>query len=170
MCLQVAEETVDISRIPIISDEDGFIHRQFGLVRPGTKNAVKNLIQATIALVVSPDLTIQFVSQYPFAVGQNYPEMMRSLDSMTIHHFHPRIGTWANWQPGGEDCLILPDETGQVLSKDECNELFPKGNFACLHDWFRITPVPDTPGVNMDVEEEEEVEDPDAKGRGALGF
>ena len=68
---------------------------------------------------------------------------------------HPRLGTWANWQPGGaEGMLIMPSrDDGSLLSDEEATDLFPKGMFECLFPWFRITPVPDMPGDDDDVEE-----------------
>ena len=82
---------------------------------------------------------------------------------------------WANWEAGADDTLILPRfEDGEVMSEVECEEAFPKGHFEvslfspnnpvialrpftqapppaaqALYPYFRITPIPDTPGVNI---------------------
>jgi hypothetical protein len=87
-------------------------------------------------------------SEYPSTSGRNFCEMLRSLDSMRISQLFPRLGTWANWQAGGQEgMLVLPSlEDGSVMTDEECDRLFPKGKFECLFPWFRITPVPDLPG------------------------
>jgi hypothetical protein len=75
-------------------------------------------------------------------------EILRTFDSFKITYLFPRLGTWANWEPGGQEgCVIMPSlEDGSVMPEEECLRLYPKGKFECLFEWFRITPVPDMPG------------------------
>lgn len=105
-------------------------------------------VEASLALLVNPEKEVSLTVTHPHSTGRNFKELFRAFDSMRITYHFPALGTWANWQPGGQEgTLIQPRflEDGRILSDEECDEMFPKGFFECLYPWFRITPIPDLP-------------------------
>lgn len=84
--------------------------------------------------VIDPERKLQLRFTYPVAVGRNFFEVIRCLDSLQITEYH-QVATPANWKVG-EDVVILPSVTD-----DSATELFPKG-FTSIKPWLRITPQP----------------------------
>ena len=146
----IETEEWSLDGMSILADESGEYQRMLGGVRPGAADAVKGRVPSSTTLVISPRIEVVYRTDYPITTGRNFFELLRVFDSLQISHHFPRLGTWANWQPGGQEgCLIMPSpEDGSLLNDEECAEMFPKGKFECLFPWFRITPVPDIPGQN----------------------
>ena len=147
----IEDETWDLTDIPFVVDEDGTLHRLFGQVRAGKEDAISGRVECSLTLLVNPEREVAFTAMYPWSTGRNWPEFLRTFDSMRITRLYPDLGTWANWQPGGQDgMLIRPSfqQNGLILSDEECEKRFPKGHFECLYPWFRITPIPDLPYEN----------------------
>mmetsp|Transcript_21165 Transcript_21165/g.25021 ORF Transcript_21165/g.25021 Transcript_21165/m.25021 type:complete len:260 (+) Transcript_21165:53-832(+) len=148
----------NLGNIPVLADETGDMQRELGCIRPGVSDGVRGRIPSNLTLIISPRLEVVYRSDYPVTAGRNFQEIFRVIDSLKVTFVFPRLGTWANWQPGGQEgMLVMPSlEDGSVLTDEECDKMFPKGKFECLFPWFRITPVPDMPNENAAIEAESE--------------
>jgi alkyl hydroperoxide reductase subunit AhpC len=147
----------NLGPIPVLADETGDMQRELGCTRPGVADGVRGRVPSNLTLIVSPRLEVVYRSEYPVTTGRNYNEIFRVIDSLKITFVFPRLGTWANWQAGGQEgMLVMPSlEDGSVLTDEECDKMFVKGKFECLFPWFRITPVPDLPGETSAASEED---------------
>jgi len=49
---------------------------------------------------------VAYRAEYPVTSGRNFPEMLRLSVSVRLGYHFPRLGTWANWQPGGQEGCV----------------------------------------------------------------
>ena len=138
--LQDAAETQEVSvNFPVIPDEDGEIHRMFGMIPPEAPIGEATIFKRPFSSLVIVDeaLVVKAQTIYPATLGHNFFEAIRCLEALQTSH-HAKVGCPSNWACG-EDCFINED-----VSSVAAHDLFKKG-FAEILPYFRITPMPDLP-------------------------
>jgi alkyl hydroperoxide reductase subunit AhpC len=123
---------------PIIGDTDLHVSKLYGMLpaaEPGdasTRCALDNLTVRNV-FVISPDKKIRLIVVYPNAVGRNFQELLRVIDSLQLTSKHPVV-TPANWKPG-EDVMIA-----LTVSDEQARGLF--GEWKSVKPYIRIVPEP----------------------------
>jgi len=120
--------------VPLLGDADRKISLLYGmldqthLTDTGLPLTVRNVF------IIGPDKKIKLIITYPAAVGRNFDEILRVLDSLQLAVSH-KVATPADWTPGKE-CVVLPSVT-----TEEAQKIFPKG-VKEVRKWLRTTPDP----------------------------
>ena len=87
-------------KFPIIADKDKKIAALYDMIHPSESNT------ATVrsVFIIDPKMKIRLTMTYPMAVGRNFDEIIRALDSIQLTDRMPDA-TPANWLPG-EDVIV----------------------------------------------------------------
>jgi thioredoxin-dependent peroxiredoxin len=123
---------------PIIGDTDLHVSKLYGMLEAdaagdaGSRCAMDNLTVRNV-FVISPDKKIRLIVVYPNAVGRNFDELLRAIDSLQLTTRH-RIVTPAHWKQG-EDVMIA-----LTVSDQEAKALF--GEWKAPKPYIRIVPQP----------------------------
>eukprot|EP00937_MAST-01D_sp_MAST-1D-sp2_P002653 g2653.t1 len=147
--LQDASETSEATvNFPVIADEDGEIHRLFGMIPPEAPAGEAAVFKRPFSsLLIIDDLKmVKSQAIYPATTGHNFFEAIRLLEALQVCRHH-KVGTPSNWACG-ED-VFIDDSVSALQAKD----MFDKG-FAEILPYFRLTPMPDMPAGLMKEEED----------------
>ena len=120
---------------PLIADTDHKIAEQYDMLPAHAGTALADVLTVRSVYVVGPDNKVKLTLTYPAAVGRNFDELLRVVDSLQLSAKHP-VATPADWKQG-EDVII-----SAAVSDDDAKEKFPKG-FETKKPYLRTTPVPD---------------------------
>jgi len=129
------EDVVGVKvNVPLLGDENRKISLLYGmldqthLADTGMPFTVRNVF------IIGPDKKVKLIIAYPAAVGRNFDEIVRVLDSLQLAVSH-KVATPADWKPG-QDCVVLP-----TVTTEDAVKLFPKG-VKEVRKWLRTTPDP----------------------------
>ncbi len=98
-------------------------------------DTIRSLRNHPCVFIVGPDRRVYFRQMYPRALGRNFYEVLRAVDSYQLTTSH-KVETPANWCYG-DDVIVHPDVTDELAA-----DLFPKGIVA-VSATVRMTPAPD---------------------------
>ena len=124
---------------PIIGDTDLAIAKLYDMLpadETGTAEGRTSATNQTVrcVFIIGPDKRIKLMLTYPMNTGRNFPEILRTLDSMqlTVNH---KVATPANWK-FGEDVIIMPS-----VSDAEAKEKYPQG-WKSVNRYIRLVSQP----------------------------
>jgi thioredoxin-dependent peroxiredoxin len=123
---------------PIIGDTDLHVSKLYGMLEADTEGdassrcALDNLTVRNV-FVIGPDKKIRLIVVYPNAVGRNFGELLRAIDSLQLTTRH-RVVTPAGWKQG-EDVMIA-----LTVSDQEAKTVF--GEWKAPKPYIRIIPPP----------------------------
>lgn len=128
------EETQSVAiGFPMISDVDRRVANLYGMIHPNT--ADNHTVRSVF--VIGPDREVKLLLTYPSSTGRNFPELLRTLDSLQRTELH-KVGTPADWTPGEDVVLTL------AISDAEAADRFPECR--AVKPYLRYTP---DPGVDL---------------------
>ena len=93
-----------------------------------------NKMTVRSVFIIDPEKKLRLTITYPAAMGRNFAEILRVLDSLQLTDGY-KVATPANWRDG-DDVIVLP-----AVSNEEADELFPKG-YEVVRPYLRTTPQP----------------------------
>ena len=116
-------------QFPIVADADHKVAELYEMIHAGESEtaAVRSVF------IIDPDKKIRLTMTYPMAVGRNFDEILRVIDSLQ-RTAAQQIVTPANWTPG-EPVIIAPS-----LSNEAAQERFP--GFQTIKPYLRTTADP----------------------------
>ena len=123
---------------PIIGDTDLHVSKLYGMLEADTEGdassrcALDNLTVRNV-FVISPDKKIRLIVVYPNAVGRNFTELLRAIDSLQLTTRH-RVVTPADWKQGDDVMIAL------TVSDQEAKAVY--GEWKAPKPYIRIIPPP----------------------------
>ena len=121
-------------KIPLISDPDCSVIRQYGCARPiPPTNEMKPISNGVFLIDI--DRRVRISMKYSMSVGRNLYEIIRAFDALQLTIYH-KVVVPANWGNGNEVMVA------NTCSNEEATEALTKG-FVEIKKWFRVTPAPD---------------------------
>jgi alkyl hydroperoxide reductase subunit AhpC len=120
---------------PLIADTDHKIAELYDMLPAHVGTELADVLTVRSVYVVGPDNKVKLSLTYPAAVGRNFDELLRVIDSLQLSAKHP-VATPADWKQG-QDVIVAAS-----VSDADAKEKFPKG-FETKKPYLRITPVPD---------------------------
>ena len=124
---------------PMIGDTELKISKAYGMLPASTSGTSEGRTPAdnqTVrnVFIIGPDKKIKLILVYPMAVGRNFQEILRVIDSLQLNAKH-RVATPADWTQG--DDVILTS----AISNDEAKTLYPEG-YKTVKPYLRTVPQP----------------------------
>jgi thioredoxin-dependent peroxiredoxin len=107
------EEVNNVSiNFPIIADENKVVSELYDMIHPNASE------KATVrsVFIVGPDKKVKLTLTYPMAVGRNFLELLRVLDSLQLNAAHS-VATPADWQNGDDVIVTLNVATEDIKAK-----------------------------------------------------
>ena len=97
---------------PIIADENKQVAELYDMIHPNASE------KATVrsVFVIGPDKKVKLTLTYPMAVGRNFLEILRVLDSLQLNAKHS-VATPADWQKGDDVIVTLNVPTEDIEGK-----------------------------------------------------
>jgi thioredoxin-dependent peroxiredoxin len=97
---------------PIIADEDKKVAELYDMIHPNASE------KATVrsVFIIGPDKKIKLTLTYPMAVGRNFLELLRVLDSLQLNAKYS-VATPADWQQGDDVIVTLNIPTEDIKGK-----------------------------------------------------
>lgn len=120
---------------PLIADSDHKIAELYDMLPAHAGTELADVLTVRSVYVVGPDNKVKLSLTYPAAVGRNFDELLRVIDSLQLSAKHP-VATPADWKQG-QDVII-----SAAVSDADATAKFPKG-FETKKPYLRTTPVPD---------------------------
>ena len=120
---------------PMIADTDHKIAELYDMLPAHVGTELADVLTVRSVYVVGPDNKVKLSLTYPAAVGRNFDELLRVIDSLQLSAKHP-VATPADWKQG-QDVIIAAS-----VSDADATAKFPKG-FETKKPYLRTTPVPD---------------------------
>lgn len=111
---------------PMIADPDAKVSTLYDMIHPESDPTVT----VRSVFVIDPSKKIRLILTYPPSTGRNFPEILRSIDSLQLTDARS-IATPVNWEVGDE-VVISPK-----LSDEEASRLFPQG-YRTLKPYLRL--------------------------------
>jgi len=111
---------------PMIADPDAKVSTLYDMIHPESDPTVT----VRSVFVIDPSKKIRLILTYPPSTGRNFPEILRSIDSLQLTDARS-IATPVNWEVGNE-VVISPK-----LSDEEASRLFPQG-YRTLKPYLRL--------------------------------
>ena len=123
---------------PLIGDKNLNVAKLYDMLPAGAGETSEGRTPADNATVrsvyvIGPDKKIKLILTYPMTTGRNFPEILRSIDSIQLTAKH-KVATPANWQ-NGDDVIITA-----AVSDEEAKEKF--GSFDVVLPYLRKTKQP----------------------------
>ncbi|MFK3664128.1 peroxiredoxin [Ochrobactrum teleogrylli] len=123
---------------PLIGDKNLKVAKLYDMLPAGAGENSEGRTPADNAtvrsvFVIGPDKRIKLVLTYPMTTGRNFPEILRSLDSIQLTSKH-QVATPANWQQG-DDVIITA-----AVSNEDAITCF--GSFDTVLPYLRKTKQP----------------------------
>ena len=107
------EEVNHVSmNFPIIADEGQKVAQLYDMIHPNASE------KATVrsVFIIGPDKKVKLTLTYPMAVGRNFLEILRVLDSLQLNAKHS-VATPADWQVGDDVIVTLNVPTADIEAK-----------------------------------------------------
>jgi thioredoxin-dependent peroxiredoxin len=107
------EEVNNVSmNFPIIADENKIVSELYDMIHPNASE------KATVrsVFIIGPDKKVKLTLTYPMAVGRNFLELLRVLDSLQLNAAHS-VATPADWQNGDDVIVTLNVATEDIKAK-----------------------------------------------------
>ncbi len=97
---------------PIIADENRVVAELYDMIHPNASE------KATVrsVFVIGADKKVKLTLTYPMAVGRNFLEILRVLDSLQLNAKHS-VATPADWQVGDDVIVTLNVATADIEAK-----------------------------------------------------
>ena len=97
---------------PIIADENRVVAELYDMIHPNASE------KATVrsVFVIGVDKKVKLTLTYPMAVGRNFLEILRVLDSLQLNAKHS-VATPADWQVGDDVIVTLNIPTADIEAK-----------------------------------------------------
>ncbi len=97
---------------PIIADENRVVAELYDMIHPNASE------KATVrsVFVIGADKKVKLTLTYPMAVGRNFHEILRVLDSLQLNAKHS-VATPADWQVGDDVIVTLNVATDDIEGK-----------------------------------------------------
>ena len=97
---------------PIIADENKIVSELYDMIHPNASE------KATVrsVFIIGPDKKVKLTLTYPMAVGRNFLELLRVLDSLQLNAAHS-VATPADWQNGDDVIVTLNVATEDIKAK-----------------------------------------------------
>ncbi|NJN35366.1 MAG: peroxiredoxin [Saprospiraceae bacterium] len=97
---------------PIIADENRQVTELYDMIHPNASE------KATVrsVFIIGPDKKVKLTLTYPMAVGRNFLEILRVLDSLQLNAKHS-VATPADWQKGDDVIVTLNIPTEEIPAK-----------------------------------------------------
>jgi thioredoxin-dependent peroxiredoxin len=97
---------------PIIADENKVVSELYDMIHPNASE------KATVrsVFIIGPDKKVKLTLTYPMAVGRNFLELLRVLDSLQLNAAHS-VATPADWQNGDDVIVTLNVATEDIKAK-----------------------------------------------------
>ncbi len=97
---------------PIIADENRQVAELYDMIHPNASE------KATVrsVFVIGPDKKVKLTLTYPMAVGRNFLEILRVLDSLQLNAKYS-VATPADWQKGDDVIVTLNIPTEEIAAK-----------------------------------------------------
>jgi thioredoxin-dependent peroxiredoxin len=97
---------------PIIADENRVVAELYDMIHPNASE------KATVrsVFVIGADKKVKLTLTYPMAVGRNFLEILRVLDSLQLNAKHS-VATPADWQVGDDVIVTLNVATADIEGK-----------------------------------------------------
>ena len=126
-------------KYPMIGDSDLAVAKLYNMLpaeEAGTSEGRTPADNQTVrnVFIIGPDKKIKLILVYPMAVGRNFQEILRVLDSLQLNAKH-RVATPADWKQG-EDVILT-----SAISNDEAKTLYPQG-YKTVKPYLRVVPQP----------------------------
>ena len=124
------EDTQNVKlNFPIIADSNQKVANLYSMIQ-----SEDNKMTVRSVFIIDPEKKLRLTITYPAAMGRNFAEILRVLDSLQLTDGY-KVATPANWRDG-DDVIVLP-----AVSNEEADELFPKG-YEVVRPYLRTTPQP----------------------------
>jgi thioredoxin-dependent peroxiredoxin len=107
------EEVNHVSmNFPIIADENKVVSELYDMIHPNASE------KATVrsVFIIGPDKKVKLTLTYPMAVGRNFLELLRVLDSLQLNAQYS-VATPADWQKGDDVIVTLNVPTEDIKAK-----------------------------------------------------
>lgn len=131
---EIYEEEGVIIPFPIISDLNGNIARQYGMISPFATEA----IAARNVLIIDPNQIVRAVLIYPLTNGRNIPEILRLLTALQTSDEY-NVLTPANWFPGQPVMIRAPETYEQMIGRRLESS---KHDLSCRRWWWCYKQLP----------------------------
>jgi thioredoxin-dependent peroxiredoxin len=97
---------------PIIADESRQVAELYDMIHPNASE------KATVrsVFIIGPDKKVKLTLTYPMAVGRNFNEILRCLDSLQLNAAHS-VATPADWKQGDDVIVTLNVATEDIPAK-----------------------------------------------------
>jgi thioredoxin-dependent peroxiredoxin len=97
---------------PIIADENKIVSELYDMIHPNASE------KATVrsVFIIGSDKKVKLTLTYPMAVGRNFLELLRVLDSLQLNAAHS-VATPADWQNGDDVIVTLNVATEDIKAK-----------------------------------------------------
>ncbi|AMK23157.1 MULTISPECIES: peroxiredoxin [Sphingomonadaceae] len=119
---------------PLIADHDRKVSTLLDLIHPNASDTTT----VRSVLVIDPNKKLRLTLTYPASTGRNFPEILRTIDSLQLTDKH-KVATPADWKQG-DDVIIVPS-----LDDDAARNLFPQG-WTTHKPYLRTVRQPETTG------------------------
>ena len=97
---------------PIIADPESKVAKLYDMIHP--EQSEKATVRSVF--VIGPDKKVKLTLTYPMAVGRNFLEILRVLDSLQLNAKHS-VATPADWQVGDDVIVTLNVPTADIHDK-----------------------------------------------------
>jgi alkyl hydroperoxide reductase subunit AhpC len=134
----IAETQGTAVNFPMIGDPTLAVSKLYDMLpaeasgESGARTPADNQTVRTV-YVIGPDKKVKLMISYPMAVGRNFDEILRVVDSLQLTSKH-KVATPVNWKVG-DDVIIVT-----AVNNDDAKKMF--GDFKELKPYLRTTKQP----------------------------
>ena len=129
----IKEVTGNELNFPLIADPSHEIAEKYDMLPATAGTDLADVLTVRSVYIIGPDNKIKLSLTYPAAVGRNFDEIVRVVDSLQLNAKHA-VATPANWKQG-EDVIITA-----AVSNEDAKERF--GEFTTVKPYLRTTKSP----------------------------
>jgi alkyl hydroperoxide reductase subunit AhpC len=129
----IKDVTGNAVNFPMIADPDHKVAELYDMLPAHAGTALADVLTVRSVYVVGPDKKVKLNFTYPAAVGRNFDELLRVIDSLQLSAKHP-VATPANWKQG-DDVIIA-----NSVNDEDAKATF--GTFDAKKPYLRVTKQP----------------------------
>jgi alkyl hydroperoxide reductase subunit AhpC len=129
----IKEVTGNAVNFPLIADPTHEIAEKWDMLPNTAGTALADVLTVRSVYIIGPDNKIKLSLTYPAAVGRNFDEILRVVDSLQLNAKHA-VATPANWKQG-DDVIITA-----AVSDEDAKARF--GDFTTVKPYLRTTKQP----------------------------
>ncbi len=111
---------------PVIADVDHVVSKLYGMIHPSKSD----ISTVRSVFVIDPNKKIRLTMNYPFEVGRNFDEILRSIQALQVSDRNG-VATPADWQKG--DPVAIHESIDRTLAE----KFYPQG-FEELTPYLRL--------------------------------